>query len=287
MLSIQAIGFDRIFRLSRYARRVRRREALSGAAIPDFTKQGANSAPLEIRKMSLSDIRDALAAGYDDLKACRSDALLMAVIFPVAGIVIAGVVVVQGLLPFVFPLLSGFALLGPLATLWFAALSRQRERGDDSLVGTFSARRKPIQHLSAIAILMFLAWNAVAGVVYYATLGSSTDAAGAPFFQRVFTTGAGWEMIIIGCLSGAVFAVATLAVSVISFPLILDRPVTATQAVSASFHAMARNPLFVFGWGAAVAIGLTLGSIPCLLGLVIVLPVFGHATWHVYRRMIV
>jgi uncharacterized membrane protein len=236
--------------------------------------------------MSFLDIRDALAAGYDDLKACRSDALLMAVIFPIAGIVIAGVVVVQGLLPFIFPLLSGFSLLGPLATLWFAALSRQRERNDDSLVSVFSTCRKPIQHLSAIVILMFLAWNAVAGVVYYATLGSSPDGAGAPFFHRVFTTGAGWEMIMIGCLTGAVFAIATLAVSVISFPLILDRPVSATQAISASFHAMARNPVFVFGWGAAVAIGLTLGSIPCLLGLVIILPVFGHATWHVYRRMV-
>jgi len=260
---------------------------VSGAAIPDITNQGATLAPFEIRKMSLSDIRDALVAGYDDLKACRTDALLMAVIFPVAGIVIAGVVVVQGLLPFVFPLLSGFALLGPLATLWFAALSRQRERGDDSLVRVFSAHRKSIQNLSAIVISMFLAWNAVAGLIYYFTLGSSTEEAGAAFFQRVFTTGAGWEMIIIGCLSGAVFAMATLAVSVISFPLILDRPVTATQAVSASFQAMARNPVFVLGWGAAVAVGLTLGSIPCLLGLVIVLPVFGHATWHVYRRMVV
>jgi uncharacterized membrane protein len=260
---------------------------LSGAAIPDLTKQGANHVPLEIRKMSLSDIGDALSAGYDDLKACRTDALLMAVIFPVAGIVIAGVVVVQGLLPFVFPLLSGFALLGPLATLWFAALSRQRERGDDSLVSVFSARRKPIQALSAMAISMFLVWNAAAGIIYYATLGASREDVGAPFFQRVFMSGAGWEMIIIGCLTGAVFAVATLAVSVISFPLILDRPVTATQAVSASFHAMARNPIFVFGWGVAVAIGLTLGTIPCLLGLVIVLPVLGHATWHVYRRMVV
>ncbi len=260
---------------------------MSGAAIPDLTNQGATRLPIEIRKMSLSDIRDALVAGYDDLKACRTDALLMAVIFPIAGIVIAGVVVVQGLLPFVFPLLSGFALLGPLATLWFAALSRQRERGDDSLVSVFSAHRKAIQNLSAIAISLFLAWNAVAGVIYYLTLGSSTDEAGAAFFQRVFTTGAGWEMIIIGCLSGAVFAVATLAISVISFPLILDRPVTAAQAVGASFQAMAQNPVFVLGWGAAVAIGLTLGSIPCLLGLVIVLPVFGHATWHVYRRMVV
>jgi len=254
----------------------------------DPVPQAAGPAPLEIRKLSLGDMKDALAAGYDDLKHSRTDALLMAVIYPIAGVVIAGVVVMQGLLPFVFPLLAGFALLGPLATLWFAALSRQRERGDESVAGVFnSARRKPIQNLSAIAVLMFLAWNAVAGLIYYLTLGSSQEAVGSPFFVRVFTTGAGWELIVIGCLTGAVFALGTLAISVISFPMIIDRPVTAAQAISASVHALSRNPVFVLGWGVVVAAGLILGSIPCLLGLAVVLPVLGHATWHVYRKMVV
>jgi uncharacterized membrane protein len=265
-----------------------RRETVSGAVIPDSIPQATGIEPLEIRKMSLGDIKTALAQGYDDLKYCRTDALLMAVIFPVAGVVLAGIVVVQGFLPFVFPLLSGFSLLGPLATLWFAALSRQRERRDDNVFAVFAPPRlRPIERLSAVAVLMFLAWNAVAGLIYYLTLGRSAAEAGAPFFQRVFTTTAGWEMIVFGCLAGAVFALATLAISVISFPLIIDRPVTASQAIAASLHALARNPVFVFGWGAVVAVGLILGSIPCLLGMVIVLPVLGHATWHVYRRMVV
>jgi uncharacterized membrane protein len=238
--------------------------------------------------MTLGDVKDAVVRGYDDLKHCRTDALLMAVIYPVAGVVIAGVVVVQGLLPFVFPLLAGFALLGPLATLWFAALSRQRERGDESLAGVFTAARlKPIEYLSGVAVLMFLAWNGVAGLIYYWTLGTSQQAAGAPFFVRVFTTGAGWEMIVFGCLTGALFAVGTLAISIISFPMIIDRPVTASQAISASVHALSRNPVVVFGWGAVVVAGLILGSIPCLLGLVVVLPVLGHGSWHVYRKMVV
>ncbi len=260
---------------------------MSGAAIPEAIQMAPNMAPLKIRQMTLGDIKDALISGYGDLKYERTDALLMAVIFPVAGVVIAGAVVMQGLLPFVFPLLSGFALLGPMATLWFAALSRRRERGDDGVLAMFTSRLKPIQHLSAIVVLMFLVWNAVAGGIYYATLGSSQAGAGEEFFVRVFTTTPGIEMLVFGCASGAVFAVATLAVSVISFPLIIDRPVTATQAVSASFQAMAKNPVFVFGWGAVVAAGLIAGSIPCLLGLVVVLPILGHATWHVYRKMVV
>jgi uncharacterized membrane protein len=260
------------------------------AAIPNALPPGALPAPrsFEIRRLTLKDIRPVLVAGYRDLEACRTDALLMAVMYPVAGVVLAGCVVNQGFLPFVFPLFSGFALLGPLATLWFAALSRRRERGDDTAESVFNShRRHAIQHLAAIAVGLYLVWNAVAAIIFYATLGSSTADAGASFFTRVFSTTAGWELIVFGCLAGAVFAVATLAISLVSFSLVIDRDVSALQAVSTSLHAVMRNPDFCIGWGLVVVTELVLGAIPCLLGLVVVLPVLGHGTWHVYRRMVV
>ena len=142
-----------------------------------------------------------------------------------------------------------------------------------------------IQRLAGTAIMIFLGWNLSAAVIYLFTLGSSDEAANAPFFVRVFTTNAGWELIILGCAVGAVFAVVTLAISVISFPVVIDRNVTAFQAINISFHAMLRNPLFVMAWGAVVVAGLLFGAVTCLLGMCVVLPVLGHATWHVYRRM--
>jgi len=245
-------------------------------------------APREIRQMSLRDIIEALRLGFDDVQHCRTDALLIAAILPVAGLLFAGVFVVQGFLPFVFPLLAGFALLGPLATLWFVALSRQRERGDESVSGVFtSSKLKAIQRLSVITVAVYLCWNLSATLIYYLTLGSSTENAGQFFFVRVFTTSAGWEMLFIGCIVGAAFALLTLAINSISFALVVDRDVTATQAISVSFHAMARNPLFVLVWGAVVAAGLILGTLPCLLGFVVVLPLLGHTSWHVYRKMVV
>jgi uncharacterized membrane protein len=242
--------------------------------------------PLQFRTMSLLDIKNALVLGWDDLRQSRTDALIIGAIFPLAGIIFAAAFVVQAFLPFVFPLLAGFALLGPLATLYFAALSRQREHDDESITILFrEPRLKEIQRLAGTAIMIYLGWNLSAAIIYLFTLGSSNEAANAPFFTRVFTTSAGWELVIIGCAVGAIFAVVTLAISVISFPVVMDRPVTALQAVGISFQAMLRNPLFVLTWGAVVVAGLALGTVTCLLGMVVVLPVLGHATWHVYKRM--
>jgi len=261
---------------------------MSSTVIPEPAQGGAmpGQAPIHIHRMTLKDIRDALAAGWDDLQHSRTDALLMGGVFPVGGVIFAAAFVIQGFLPFVFPLLAGFALIGPLATLWFAALSRQRELGEESVSYVFAQpRMKQIQRLALIAILIYLAWNAVAGIIYYLTLGSSNADPNAEFFVRVFTTTAGWELIIIGCTVGAVFAVVTLAISAISFAVVIDRPVTAFQAIGISLQAMLQNPLFVLAWGAVVIAGLLIGGVTFLLGMVVVLPVLGHATWHIYRRM--
>ncbi len=259
-------------------------------AIPHTASHRRHSTPVpfEIRHMSLKDIREVLLLGFEDMRHFRTDALTMAVLYPVAGVFIAAAIVLRDFVPFVFPVCAGFALIGPMATLWFAALSRQRQRNDDSAetLGT-SPRLGPIQHLSTIAVLLFLAWNVVAGVIYATTLGSSPAELQAPFWDRVFTTQAGWTLVLTGCATGALFAVCALAIFCISFPLVLDRSVSATQAISMSIQAMARNPLFVFGWGATVVLGLFLGAVPALLGIVVVLPVLGHASWHIYRRMIV
>jgi uncharacterized membrane protein len=263
---------------------------MSFTASPHVSAHGSDSAPtpFEIRRLTLKDIPEVLALGFDDVRHYRTDALAMAVIYPLAAVFVASAIVIRDFLPFVFPICAGFALLGPLATLWFTALSRQRERGDASAtnLGT-SPRLRAIQRLSVLAMLLFVAWNVVAGLIYASTLGQAAAEYHAPFWDRVFTTQAGWMLILAGCATGAVFAVCALAVFCISFPLVLDRSVSATQAISISIQTMARNPLFVFGWGAVVVLGLLLGALPALLGIVIVLPVLGHASWHIYRRMVV
>ena len=245
----------------------------------------------EIRKAPLRDIPDVLIRGFEDARASRSGALATAAIYPLTAILLGGIVATQGLLPFLFPVCAGFALLGPLATLWFVALSRERDRtGAVSSSGAAQIFNTPrsaaIKRLAGVMVGFYLAWIAVAGVIYGMTLGTSAERIAAPFFERVFTTHAGWTMAVSGCLVGGLFALVALAIGCISFPLAIDRNVTARQALGTSVRAVLRNPVLALVWGAVVVAGLILGAIPALLGLGLILPVLGHANWHLYRKLI-
>src|SRR5262249_37451426 len=106
------------------------------------------------------------------------------------------------------------------------------------------------------------------------------------FINDVLTTPAGWNLIIVGNVVGFLFAVLVLMISVVSFPLLLDRDVGAAVAMVTSVRAVLTNPVTMAVWGLIVAALLLLGSLPFFLGLTVVLPVLGHATWHLYRRVV-
>jgi uncharacterized membrane protein len=246
---------------------------------------------LTIRHPGFGDMQDALRLGIIDWRACHTEVPMLALLAPVAAIILAAVVTAPVLMPFVFPVCAGLSLLGPMATLWFAALSRARE-----LTGTASAeeaakvfdtqRRITIQNLGLIAVGMYLLWVAVAGILYFNTLGANGPEGGLAFFTTVVTTKAGWEMTITGGIIGAIFATIMLGIGLVSFPLALDRDISTGRALATAFSAMAQNPAVVFIWGALVAILLALGSLPALLGLAAVMPILGHSTWHMYRRLV-
>jgi uncharacterized membrane protein len=242
------------------------------ARVAEDRDDAASPWPIDIRKVGLNELMPALKEGLDDLRDLRTDQITIAVLFPLAGLAVAGVVADRALLPFLFPAASGFALIGPLATLWYAALSRGRELyGEDAashpLHLFFGPRGRSLRILGGVAILLFLLWNAAAGIIYELTLGRSSEKTSAFFLTRVLTTSAGWEMIVIGCGVGVIFALVTVAIGCVSFPLALDKPVTAMEAIRVSLDAMARNPLFMLGWGAVIVVGLVIGAIPGLLGL--------------------
>ncbi len=270
-----------------------RMAAGAGAGAMPAASRDTSPAPAfyEIRKVPPQAITEALIRGYEDARDCRSGALATAAVYPLTAVLLGGIVASQAFLPFVFPICAGFALLGPLATLWFVAMSRERDRaGVVSASGAarvFNSPRNPvIRRLAGVTVGLYLAWIAAAGSIYGATLGTSPERAGAPFFARIFSTDAGWTMVLAGCLVGALFALVALAIGCISFPMAIDRNVTARQAIGASVKAVTRNPALAFAWGAVVVAGLILGAIPALLGLGLILPVLGHANWHLYRRVI-
>ena len=135
-------------------------------------------------------------------------------------------------------------------------------------------------------VATFVIWLSAAHGIWSATLGPEPPASIGAFVGDVFGTPAGWTMIAVGMAVGGMFAVAVLGVSLVSFPLLLDRKVGLPVAVVTSFRVVTENPRVSAIWGAIVAGSLAVGSIPAFLGLIVVLPVLGHATWHLYRRAV-
>jgi uncharacterized membrane protein len=244
-----------------------------------------------VRRIGIADLRASLAEGYADFEAYRSDVLFLGVIYAVAGLVIGRIAFGMDMLPLLFPLASGFALLGPLAAIGLYELSRRREQGAPvTWINAFDVFRAPaigsIAVLGAGLVAIFLLWILAAWIIFQNTLGPQPPTAIGDFVDAVLNTGAGHTMIIVGIGVGFLFAVVAMAISVVSFPLLLDHDVGLDTAVKTSVRAVIRNPRAMAIWGAVVAAGLVLGSIPALIGLVLVVPILGHATWHLYRRVV-
>jgi uncharacterized membrane protein len=241
--------------------------------------------------ISLADLRDVLARGVGDFAAYRTDVIFLCIIYPVVGAVLASLAFGYGMLPLLFPLASGFALIGPVAAVGLYEMSRRREQGVDiTWADAFGVVRAPafgaILVLGLVLLAIFLLWLAAAYGVYLVTLGPEPPASFAAFVRDVFTTGAGWALIVVGVGVGLLFAILVLTISVVSFPLLLDRDVGLYTAVATSVRAVMANPVPMAVWGVIVAAGLVIGSIPLFLGLIIVMPVLGHSTWHLYRKVV-
>jgi uncharacterized membrane protein len=244
-----------------------------------------------VRRIELADLRDVLARGLSDFGTYRTDVIFVCIIYPVAGLVLARLAFGYDMLPLLFPLVSGFALIGPVAAVGLYEMSRRREEGVDiSWADAFGVVRAPafgaILVLGLLLLAIFLLWLAAAYAIYLVTLGPEPPASIGTFVRDVFTTGAGWALIVVGCGVGFLFALLVLTISVVSFPLLLDRDVGLYTAVGTSVRAVLVNPVPMAAWGLIVAGGLVIGSIPVLLGLIFVMPVLGHATWHLYRKVV-
>ena len=244
-----------------------------------------------VRKIGLSDLADALRLGWEDFKAIPTHAVVLCVIYPVIGLVLFRLVLGYSVLPLLFPLAAGFTLIGPFAGLGLYELSRRRERGEEAAAWhVMDVLRAPsfgaILELGVFLLVLFGIWIATADAIYVATFGHAPAASIPDFAQRVLTTPEGWTLIIVGCGVGFLFAVVALCVSVVSFPLMLDRHATAIDAIWTSLQAVKQNPFAMAAWGLIVAVLLVIGSLPFFVGLAVVLPVLGHATWHLYRKVV-
>jgi uncharacterized membrane protein len=244
-----------------------------------------------VRKIDPGDLQDVLARGFDDFWAMPSHVVFVSLVYPIAGVVLAGLAFGYNVLPLLYPLASGFALVGPLAAIGLYELSRRREQDlPTDWKYAFEVLRSPampsIAALGVVLFVIFISWLATAQTLYTWLYGYAAPASLTSFIYEVLTTQRGWTLILIGNAIGFAYAVVVLAIAAISFPLLLDRDAGVAVAVHTSIRAMVKNPVTMALWGLIVAGLLVIGSVPAFVGLAIVMPVLGHATWHLYRRVV-
>ncbi len=244
-----------------------------------------------VRRIGVSDLGAALRLGWRDFWEKPSHLAFLGLIYPLAGAALGIWTSGTNAWPLLFPLISGFALIGPLAALPLYEMSRHRERGlETTWRSVFDVLRSPaIPSIAAVGVMLlaiFTVWLLVAQAIHESLFGPGSPATFSEFLFEVFNTPQGMTLMIWGNLVGLVFAIVVLATSAISIPLLLDRDVGAAVAIQTSARAVLKNPVVMAAWGLIVAALLVVGSIPLLVGLAIVVPVLGHATWHLYCRLV-
>lgn len=256
-----------------------------------YADAAGTAAHPDVRRISFADLSAALRAGFDDFMEMPSHLVFIGIIYPLVGVVLATWTSGANTLPLLFPLASGFALIGPVAAIGLYEISRRRELGmpvtwRDALAVRHSPALPSIVAVGVLLLAVFLAWLLVARSLYVDLFGPEAPASMSALLGRVFTSGEGWTLFLVGNLIGLIFAIVALCTSIVAFPLLLDRDVGAWAAVQTSWRAAMTNPVEVAAWGLVVAVLLAIGSLPIFAGLAVVVPVLGHATWHLYRRLV-
>lgn len=244
-----------------------------------------------IRRIGIDDIAEVLRLGWRDFLTRPSGILFLFIVYPVIGVAATFIAFSYDLVGMIYPLMAGFALVGPIAAVGTFELSRRIEAGEDPRVTDALAvlrdrRFWPVAAVSLLLVLLFAGWIAAAQTIEAMTLGVNARVSLAAFLGLALTTPAGLAMFAIGNAVGFLFAVVALSIAVVSLPMLVDGEPSAARAIATSVRAVVANPVPMAAWGLTVAVLLALGSLPVFAGLLIVLPVLGHANWHLYRRVI-
>lgn len=250
-----------------------------------------NSLP-EVRSIAISDLRGALQQGWADFRNAPAFGLFFGAIYALGGLILVSVVTMLDMRWVAYPLVIGFALLGPFVASGLYEVSRRLETGRSLswpvvLGVVWDQHRRELGWMAFVMLFVFWVWMYQARTIFVVFFGSKGFATYDAFIDAVFTTTNGWTFLLVGHVVGAIISMILFALTVVSCPLLLDREADFVTAMITSIRAVAASPVVMMGWGLFVIVCMMLSMLPAFLGLVIVLPVLGHATWHLYRRAVI
>jgi uncharacterized membrane protein len=244
----------------------------------------------EVLHVEFADLRAALAEGWADFRRAPLFGFAFAAVYVLGGWVIYAAMTVKGQIWWTLPAAAGFPILGPFVACGLYEVSRRLEAGEPLVWGEifgliFRQKDRQIPSISVVIVVFFLFWNFLAHMIFALFLGNATMT-NISSSLAVFTHGPGLTMLVVGTAVGAVFATLLFSLTVVSLPMLLEREVDFVTAMLTSVAVVTESPVVLLSWGVLVATLLFAAMLPGFLGLLVVLPVLGHATWHLYRRAI-
>ncbi len=238
--------------------------------------------------LKISDLRAALAAGWRDFAANPLFGLFFASIYVIAGLFLYYALFVLGEIVWLAPAAGGFPLLAPFTAVGLYEVSRRREAGLPmswgAILGALRGRGdEQLLMMGGIVFVGFSFWIGIAHGIFAIFLAESGIGSES---LELLRTGAGVAMLFVGGTAGALMALVFYSITVISLPMLVDRDVDFITAIIVSLATIRSNTFVMLVWATLIAVSLFLAMLPAFLGLLIVLPVLGHATWHLYRRAV-
>ncbi len=259
----------------------------------EVAQSGSDAPPAfpVVRAATFDDIRIALAQGWRDFLAAPAYGLFFGGVYAFGGLLIVSTVALFGMAYLAYPLAAGFVLIGPFIAAGLYEVSRRLERGEAldwrGVIGVvFAQGGREFAWMAFVSIFAFIVWMYQVRLLLALFLGFQSFASLGAFMNVVFTTGDGLAFLAVGHIVGAVMASLVFSLTVISFPLLLDREVDFITAMIVSVQSVVKSPVVMLTWAFAIVVMVAIASAPFFLGLVVALPVLGHATWRLYRRIV-
>ena len=260
----------------------------------------ANSGPVaqpgnlnlpEIHSLGIDDVKRAFKAGVADFIAAPLYGLFFGGICAALGVLILVSLTKAGVPWMIIPVAIGFPLVGPFMAVGLYEVSRRRSAGKplnwrEILLVMFYQRERQFAYIGILVLCIFWMWILAGRILFALFIGSYHFAGMAAFAQTMLMTPHGLGFLALGTAIGAILAFVLFASTVITMPMLVDRDIDIITAMITSFNTVNKSPFAMIAWGIVVAVLLIVALLPAFLGLIVVLPILGHATWHLYKRAI-
>lgn len=244
-----------------------------------------------IHALSFADLRAALVAGLSDFARAPLYGIGIGAIFALTGLGIVLALTVWDLPWMIYPFAIGFPLIGPFAAVGLFEVSRRLEAGEPLswsavLSAAWLQRGRELSWMAFVMLFVFWMWMYQVRLLIALFLGRMSFATLERFFAIVFTTSEGWLFLAVGHFVGAALALVLFSITVVSIPLLMEREYDFITAMIASVKTVVASPVVMLGWGLFVTVTVIAASLPLFAGLPVILPILGHATWHIYRKAV-